>query len=77
MIQRPSCCANPPSTRRRPTTDRLHDGVKDMYKWYYGTDYYPEKHDRKNAIAEIVLTISGCVALYVVWAVVFYLKGGI
>ncbi len=51
--------------------------MKDMYKWYYGTDYYPEKHDRKNAIAEMVLTIAGSVAVYVVWAVVFYMKGAV
>lgn len=46
-----------------------------MFKRYYGTDYYPEKHDRANAIIEMVLSIGGCVAVYVVWAVVFYLKG--
>lgn len=46
-----------------------------MYKWYYGADCHPENHDRKNAIAEIILSIGGCVALYVVWMVVFYMKG--
>lgn len=44
-----------------------------MYKWYYGTDKHPT--DRKNAIAEMVLSIGGCAALYIIWAVVFYMKG--
>lgn len=44
-----------------------------MYKWYYGTDKYPT--DKRNAIIEIVLSIGGCVAVYVAWLVVFYMKG--
>lgn len=36
-----------------------------MYKWYYGTDRYPEPGDRANALAEMVLTIGGTVLLIV------------
>lgn len=48
-----------------------------MYKWYYGADYCPEKHDRKNAIVEMVLSIAGCAALYVGWfaGLLLWLKG--
>ena len=48
-----------------------------MFKWFYGTDYYPEKHDRANAIIEMVLSIGGFVAVYVVWFVVFALQGSV
>lgn len=36
-----------------------------MYKWYYGTDRYPETSDRANAIAEMVMSIGGTVLLIV------------
>lgn len=36
-----------------------------MYKWYYGTDRFPEHGDRTNAIAEMVLTIGAVMLLFV------------
>lgn len=36
-----------------------------MYKWFYGTDRFPEQGDKANAIIEMVLTIGGCALLFV------------
>lgn len=36
-----------------------------MYEWYYGTDRFPERGDKKNAIAEMVITIGGFVLLVI------------
>lgn len=35
-----------------------------MYQWYYGTDRFPEKGDKADAIIEMVLTIGGTVLLF-------------
>lgn len=47
--------------------------MKDMYKWYYGADYCPEKHDRKNAIAEMTVSLIGFGLFCLLWAVVLVL----
>ena len=47
-----------------------------MYERYFGTDHFPEKHDRKNAIAEMVMEIGGCSIVLVAWfvAMMMWLK---
>lgn len=49
----------------------------DMHQWYYGSGRYPEKHDRKNAMAEMVLTIGAFVLVMGAWfvACILWLKG--